>query len=44
MSRNVGFSSDSGHIAALPRNNAQGQQQTHAAHQNSILFDHLVGA
>jgi hypothetical protein len=43
MSRNVGFSSDSGHIAALPRNNAQGHFQTHALQHSGHLFDHLVG-
>ena len=33
MSRNVGFSSDSGHIAALPRNDAMGHVWTAPAVQ-----------
>jgi hypothetical protein len=40
----VRCSSDSGHIAALPRTGGSGQQQTYAVQQMALLFNDLIGA
>ena len=43
-SRHVGFTPDSGRMAATQLNDASGHLLPHATQQTASLFDHLVGA
>jgi hypothetical protein len=43
LSWHVGFTPDSGRIAARQRTDASGQQRTQAVQQLDCSFDHLVG-